>query len=344
MHPTVRTTWLRLGRRVVQPPLCLTSSSIVNTYYQTIKIPCIGPVWRAFSSARSNLNATSIATPSVQSPEAAKTAASKYQLPAQFDISDRIVAATGGGGGLTLCNAEFLAKLGAHVYCLDYQEEPSVEWLHTQARVADSKTGSLTYVRLDTRNYEEQEAVFAHIADKHNGIHGLIAGAGVNFVMPALDYPPEQVDRVMDINFKGVFYSARACARQMIKYKTPGSIVLIASMSARVANRGLLCSVYNASKAAVDQLARSLAAEWSQIVDGKPIRVNSLCPGNVVTPMVLKNFADEPHLKAQWEDQNMLKRLSESSEYTGAMLYLLSDASSFKTGASEIVDGGYTAW
>lgn len=82
------------------------------------------------------------------------------------------------------------------MYCLDYQKEPSVEWLHTQARVSDSKNGSLTYIRLDTRNHEEQEAVFAQIADKHNGIHGLVAGAGVNFVMPALDYPPEQVDRV----------------------------------------------------------------------------------------------------------------------------------------------------
>ncbi|KAI5360818.1 Putative short-chain dehydrogenase/reductase SDR, NAD(P)-binding domain superfamily [Septoria linicola] len=269
---------------------------------------------------------------------------SQHAVPSLFDIRGRVFAATGGGGGLTLCNAEYLAKHGAHVYCLDYQVQASQEWAETQARVAASSTGSLSYIRLDTRNHDEQEAVFAQIADKHNGINGLIAGAGVNFVTPAVDYPPQQVDRVMDINFKGVFYSAQACGRQMIKYKTPGSIVLIASMSARVANRGLFCSVYNASKAAVDQLSRSLAAEWSQVIEGKPIRVNSLCPGNIITPMVLKNFADEPHLKAEWEYQNMMGRLSTPDEYNGAMLYLLSDASSFKTGASEIIDGGYTAW
>jgi NAD(P)-dependent dehydrogenase (short-subunit alcohol dehydrogenase family) len=162
----------------------------------------------------------------------------------------------------------------------------------------------------------------------------------------------------MDINFGGVFRSAVSCCRQMEKYNCVGSIVLVGSMSGFIANKGLRTSVYNCSKAAVVQLGRSLAMEWSS----KGIRVNVLCPGNIMTPvrlvvvhhdlqanslsfqMVKKNFEDEPHLKKLWEDENMMGRLSTPEEYRGAALFMLSDASSFMTGTSLIIDGGYTAW
>ena len=84
--------------------------------------------------------------------------------------------------------------------------------------------------------------------------------------------------------------------------------------------------------------------EWGQIIDGRPIRVNVLCPGNIITPMVLQNLKDDPSLKSLWERENMLGRLSEPSEYRGAALFMLSNASSFMTGGQLIIDGGYTAW
>ena len=151
----------------------------------------------------------------------------------------------------------------------------------------------------------------------------------------------------------------------MIRHRTPGSLVLIGSMSAFIANKGFTSSVYNSSKAAVVQLARSLAMEWGRIVpvgegeegkgeegegeDGKkkmrPIRVNALCPGNILTPMVRKNFQDDPALEALWTRENMLGRMSLPEEYVGAALFLLSErASSFMTGGALVVDGGYTAW
>jgi NAD(P)-dependent dehydrogenase (short-subunit alcohol dehydrogenase family) len=92
---------------------------------------------------------------------------------------------------------------------------------------------------------------------------------------------------MMAINYNGVYLSAVACARQMVKYKTPGSMVLIGSMSGLNANKGFTSSVYNSSKAAVIQLGRSLAMEWGKIIDGKPIRVNVLSPGNIMTPVSL---------------------------------------------------------
>lgn len=113
-----------------------------------------------------------------------------------------------------------------------------------------------------------------------------------------------------------------------------------------MANKGLLCPVYNASKAAVVQLARNLAMEWSKVRDDGSggIRVNCINPGHIVTPMVLQNFEQVPGLKDKWEAENMMQRLSSPDEFKGAAVYLLSRASSFTTGSNLIIDGGHTAW
>lgn len=173
---------------------------------------------------------------------------------------------------------------------------------------------------------------------------------------------------MININYTGVYLSAVSTARAMIHHRTPGSICLIGSMSGLIANKGLTSSVYNSSKAAVIQLGRSLAMEWGRIPEfedlkqdenrinsnssksrkaserKRGIRVNVLCPGNIMTPMVRKNFEDDPELKALWERENMMGRISEPDEYKAAVVFMLSDASSFMTGSHLVVDGGYTAW
>lgn len=184
------------------------------------------------------------------------------------------------------------------------------------------------------------------IADEHGGLNGIIAAAGVQKLCPAVDYAIEDVKHMMDINFTGVMMTATAAGRAMLKHKTRGSVVLIGSMSGLIANKGLISPVYNASKAAVIQLGRSLAMEWGRIrEDGSGgIRVNVLSPGNIVTPMVKRNFEEVEGLRETWERENMLGRLSEPEEFRGAAVFLLSRASSFMTGGNLIVDGGYTAW
>lgn len=137
----------------------------------------------------------------------------------------------------------------------------------------------MRYDKVDVRDPADLDRVITGIAEENQGLHGLIAAAGVQKVTPALEYPPEDINEMMEINYRGVYLSAVSCARQMIKYKTPGSMCLIASMSGLIANKGFTSSVYNSSKAAVCQLTRSLAMEWGKIIDGKPIRVNALCPG-----------------------------------------------------------------
>lgn len=152
--------------------------------------------------------------------------------------------------------------------------------------------------------------------------------------------------RMLEVNYAGVFMSARACARQMLKYKIKGSICLIASMSGTIANRGFIAPVYNSSKAAVIQLGQNLAMEWGRTnVDGSGgIRVNSISPGHIVTPMVEENFRNGEADRREWEDNNMLGRLSTPEEYQGAGVFLMSEASSYMTGHDLKIDGGTTAW
>lgn len=157
---------------------------------------------------------------------------------------------------------------------------------------------------------------------------------------PALDYTTAEVTEMMDINYTGVFMTARAVAEYMIEYGCSGSMVLVASMSGMIANKGLICPVYNSSKAAVMQLSRNLAMEWGP----KGIRVNSLCPGHIFTAMVEKTLQEDPNRQQIWEDENMLHRLGHPEEFTGAVVFMLSDASSFMTGSALVVDGGHTAW
>ena len=220
------------------------------------------------------------------------------------------------------------------MYCLDRLSSPVDEFHDASGRLAKLYGGSLKYDHVDVQDAAQLDAVISRIADENGGLNGLIAAAGVQNVVPALDYPPDKITEMMEINFKGVYLSAVSCARQMVKHKTPGSICLIASISGFNANKGFTASVYNSSKAAVCQLTRSLAMEWGQVIDGKPIRVNALCPGNIMTPMVRKNFEDDPTLRKQWEDANMLGRISQPYEYRGAALFMLSDASSFMTGTN----------
>lgn len=117
-------------------------------------------------------------------------------------------------------------------------------------------------------------------------------------------------------------------------------------MSGSIANKGLLSPVYNSSKAALIQLARSLAMEWSCAKKNGEggIRVNSLSPGHIVTKMVLKNFEEVPGLREKWCQANMMNRLAETSEFKAAALFLMSNASSFMTGSNIVMDEGHTAW
>lgn len=227
------------------------------------------------------------------------------------------------------------------MHCLDRLVDPDPEFIASQEWSREQQhKGELHYHHVDVRDMNMLNGTVAAIAERRGQMNGLVAAAGVQQIKEAVNHSCVDVTEMLDINYTGVFMSANAVARQMMQFKTPGSIILVASMSGVIANKGLNSPVYNSSKAAVIQLSRNLAMEWGKL----GIRVNSLCPGHIVTPMVKKNFEEVPGLRETWEQENMLNRLATPEEFTGATIFMLSDASSFMTGGHLIIDGGHTAW
>ncbi|GKT44347.1 sorting nexin-12 [Colletotrichum spaethianum] len=265
---------------------------------------------------------------------------------ADFNLKGRTFIVTGGAQGLGLSIAEALAEAGGKVYCLDRQENPHEEYAEALARVVPEWGGSLQYRKADVVDTKGLDKIITEIADENQRIDGCVAAAGIQQITPAADYSVDDVNKMLAVNYTGVFMTATSVARQMFKYKTRGSICFIASMSGLIANHGLLSPVYNSSKAAVIQLARNLAMEWSPITEEGTggVRVNCISPGHIMTPMVEKNFEEIPGLKKEWESLNMFGRLAEPKEFKGAALFLMGNASTFMTGSNLVIDGGHTAW
>lgn len=261
------------------------------------------------------------------------------RLP-EFNLVDKVVLVSGAARGLGLVQAEALLEAGAIVYALDRLESPSPDFARVQKRATSELGTSLHYRQIDVREVEQLNAIVEEIASTHGRLDGLIAAAGIQQETPALEYTAEDSNRMMSVNVTGCFMTAQAAAKQMIKFGNGGSIVMIASMSGTIANRGLICPAYNASKAAVIQLGRNLASEWGQY----GIRVNTISPGYIVTAMVEALFEKFPERKTEWPKHNMLGRLSSPEEYRGAAAFLISDASSFMTGSDLRMDGGHAAW
>ncbi|MCJ1292049.1 hypothetical protein MMC34_003599 [Xylographa carneopallida] len=258
----------------------------------------------------------------------------------ELSLRGKVVLVSGAARGLGLTQAEALLEAGATVYALDRLLEPSPDFYRVQKRATEELGTSFEYRQIDVRDNEGLNKVVSDIGAKHGRMDGLIAAAGIQQETTALDYTAKDANTMFEVNITGVFMTSQAVAKQMIKFGNGGSIVMIASMSGTIANRGLICPAYNASKAGVIQLGRNLASEWGLY----GIRVNTISPGYIVTAMVEELFKQYPERRTEWPKQNMLGRLSKPQEYRGAAVFLLSDASSFMTGSDLRMDGGHAAW
>ncbi|KAH8111229.1 NAD-binding protein [Phellopilus nigrolimitatus] len=265
-------------------------------------------------------------------------------LEKEFTIAGRVAVISGGNRGLGLEMAEALAEAGAIVYCLDLPASPGESWEATRAYV--SKLGlaggaRLEYASVDVTDQQAIWDVVEKIAEKEGRMDVCVAAAGIAMGGNAcLDYPAAQFEKIIGVNLNGVFYTAQAAGRQMVKYNRPGSIVLIASMAGSVALPGHRNAPYDASKAGVIQMARNLACELA--VNG--IRVNTISPGYIPTTMSKPFLDSNPHLRTEWASQNPLGRLGRPDELRGVIAWLASDASSFCTGSDILICGGQTAW
>lgn len=194
-----------------------------------------------------------------------------------------------------------------------------------------------------TDEHQVSKVLDEAVSKLRHPLRGIVTAAGISGKIDAVDYPADTFRRILDVNVMGTFLVVQAAVRVMQREKVGGSVVLIASMSGSVANKGVNTSAYNTSKSAVLQMARSLAMEWGNSPNHPPIRVNSLSPGHIYTRMSEVDTSNEVTRKL-WAENNMLGRISHTEEYRAPVLFLLGDGSSFMTGADLRVDGGHCAW
>ncbi|KAH7127574.1 hypothetical protein EDB81DRAFT_145096 [Dactylonectria macrodidyma] len=281
--------------------------------------------------------------PAREVPETAATAASKATTPKLFSLEGKTVAITGGARGLGITLAIAVAEAGGSVACLDILEKPSVEEWAQLNKVATANGSSVSYRKCDVTNEASVEETMNAVAAEaeHNGapFWGCIACAGIQQQLSAFDYPAADFDRILKVNVTGVFNTCKYTARVLRDKKTPGSIVMISSMSGNIANRGLSCTAYNTSKAAVQQMCRSVAQEFGPY----QIRVNSLSPGYIRTAMTDQLLIENPEVEKTWMAGALLGRLGAPEDFKAPAVFLLSEGASFVHGSDLRVDGGHCA-
>ncbi|KAL8935050.1 MAG: hypothetical protein Q9216_005609 [Gyalolechia sp. 2 TL-2023] len=155
----------------------------------------------------------------------------------EFNLTDRVILVSGAAQGLGLTQAEALLEAGATVYALDRKPEPTPAFYRVQKRAAEELGNTFYYRQIDVRDSEGLNKIVADIGDKHGRLDGLIAAAGIQQETTALDYTAKDANMMFEVNVTGVFMTAQAAAKQMIRFGNGGSIAMIASMSGHIANR-----------------------------------------------------------------------------------------------------------
>ncbi len=250
-----------------------------------------------------------------------------------FGLDGRTALVTGANRGLGRAFAQALAEAGADVVVVGRHEDRNQQ---AATEIADSTGRRTTVVTGDVTQADDVRRIVAEAVEAHGGIDVLVNNAGICYHRPTLEVPDEEFDEVFDVNVAGVWKMCRAVAPHMIDAGR-GSIVNVGSISAMIVNRPQLQASYNASKAAVHQLSKSLAAEWAPY----GVRVNAIAPGYVKTEMAP---VDEPRFRRQWIEDAPMQRYATPEEIAPSVVYLASDASSFTTGSVLVTDGGYTVY
>ncbi|RAL12744.1 putative carbonyl reductase [Aspergillus homomorphus CBS 101889] len=269
-------------------------------------------------------------------------------LMQMFSLKGKTAIVTGATAGIGFAVANGLAEAGANVAI----------WYNSNAKAHESAAQISEKYGVQTKAYQVQitdpqavqEAVDQVVKDFNGRLDVFIANAGVAWVKgPMVDAPLDHYEDVVGADLNGTFYCARAAASHWRRQKeegtdvfgnklenfTYGSFVATASMSAHIANIPQLQAAYNAAKAGVIHLCKSLAVEWVRFA-----RANTVSPGYIVTE--ISNFVPA-ETKSIWKDKIPMGREGRPEELKGAFLYLASDASSYTTGADILVDGGYCA-
>jgi NAD(P)-dependent dehydrogenase (short-subunit alcohol dehydrogenase family) len=246
-----------------------------------------------------------------------------------FSLKGKVALVTGGGRGIGQVVAAGLARAGAEIAIV------SRSGADDTVKAIEQEGGRAYSLIADVTDEKAVDAALARIVARSGALHIVFNNAGICIHKDTLEASIAEWRQVIDINLTGEYIVCRAAGRLMIEKGIRGSIINMASMSGSIVNVPQWQASYNASKAAVIHLTRSLAAEWAP----HGIRVNSLSPGYIATPMSV----DTPQeLKDAWTPLIPQRRMGDPEELVGAVIYLAADSSGYTSGSDLVVDGAYT--
>jgi len=249
-------------------------------------------------------------------------------------LDGKKIFVTGGARGIGKSVATAFAEAGADIAIVDLDIDEATK---TAKELEENNGIKSIAIKADVTNPKDVSAMIDTVLENFGRLDVAFCNAGICLNIPAEEMTFDQWKKVIDINLTGVFLTAQAAGKVMLK-QGGGSIINTASMSGHIVNVPQPQASYNASKAGVIQLTKSLAVEWAT----RNVRVNCISPGYIGTELTLNSPSLKPLIE-QWNEMAPLKRMGRPEELQSICVYLAGDTSSFTTGSDFVIDGAFTA-
>jgi len=248
----------------------------------------------------------------------------------RFKLNGETAIVTGGNRGIGYAISEALAEMGANVVIANRSAETGREAAEAVAEDTGADTLALP---TDVTEETEVQSLIDSTVDEFGNVDVLVNNAGVALRTPAEEKTVEEFRKTIEINLVGAFLCSKYAAREMMD-DDGGSIINVSSMSAFIANYPQCHVDYQASKAGMEGIKNQLASEWVKY----DIRINNINPGYVDTEIL----AEDPEMRGEWKQRMLHEEFADPEDIAPLAAYLASDASSYVTGTSVLIDGGYT--
>ena len=264
-----------------------------------------------------------------------KRSVSKLGIIEKMRLDGKKGFVTGGARGIGKCTATAFAEAGADVAIVDLDIDEAQK---TAKEIAQATGRKVIAIKCDVTNEADVQAMVDKVVAELGGLNFCHANAGICINAPADEMTYAQWKKVIDVNLNSVFLTDTIAGKYMLAHGG-GSIINTASMSAHIVNVPQPQCAYNASKAGVIQLTKSLAVEWAK----RGVRVNSISPGYIATDLIKASEFLKP-LIAKWQELSPTGRLGTPEELESICVYLAGDTSTFTTGADFGLDGAFTCF